>query len=164
MLLTALLLYASPSHMETYLGCSQGATLSTMVDGYTREQAKINQSKTTSVRILSLALVISCLYFRHCVIFNLILSHLQREGFSLCLKIPGTRWRGIDPLEKMMTRKSNQKQDKGMRKERKESLAYILGCFCLFVCFVLILINWFVSCCFKGMSLFVLLVSPDHDK
>ena len=35
-----------------------------------------------------------------------------------------------------MTRKSNQKQDKGMRKEGKESLAYILACF--FVCFVLI--------------------------
>ena len=129
-------LCTSPSHMETYLGCSQGAMLSMMEDGYTREQAKINQSKTTSVRILSLALVISCLHFRRCVIFNLIVSHLQREGFSLCLKIPGTRWRGIDPLEKMMTRKSNQKQDKGMRKEGKESLAYILACF--FVCFVLI--------------------------
>ena len=49
-----------------------------------------------------------------------------------------------------------------MRKEGKESLAYILACF--FVCFILILINWFVSCCFKGISLFVSLVSPDYDK
>lgn len=43
-----------------------------------------------------------------------------------------------------------------MRKEGKESLAYILAIF-------LYQLAWF-SCCFKGMSLFVSIVSPDYEK
>lgn len=80
---TQLFLWTSPSHMETYLGWGAGAVPSTLEDGYTRVRAEINQSKTTSVRILSLALVISCLHFKGCVIFNLIISHLKRVSFSL---------------------------------------------------------------------------------
>lgn len=78
-----LFLWTSPSHMETYLGWGPGAVPSTLEEGYTRVRAEINQSKTTSVRILSLALVISCLHFKGCVIFNLIISHLKRVSFSL---------------------------------------------------------------------------------
>lgn len=48
-----------------------------------------------------------------------------------------------------------------MRKEGKESLAYILAFWGLGFFFKS---TGLVSCCFKRMSLFVSPVSPDYDK
>lgn len=114
---------------------------------------EINQSKTTSVRILSLALVISCLHFRGYVIFNLIIFHLQRVSFSLCLKITGTSRREIDLLEKMLTRKS--KPEIGQEDE-KGSLASILALF--------FKSTGSVSYLVKNMDLFVSLVGLDYGR
>lgn len=119
----------------------------------TRVSREINQSKTTSVRILSLALVISCLHFRGYVIFNLIIFHLQRVSFSLCLKITGTSRRKIDLLEKMLTRKS--KPEIGQEDE-KGSLASILALF--------FKSTGSVSYPVKNMDLFVSLVGLDYGR
>jgi hypothetical protein len=83
----------------------------------------------------------------------LIIFHLQRVSFSLCLKIIGTSRREIDPLEKMLTRKS--KPEIGQEDE-KEHLASILAHF--------LRLTGLVSYSLKDTALSVSLVSLDYGK